>query len=88
MLGNFNFDLVMASTISVGGRKDNLGVDPSKDFHGTDFTLLLESLSCGQSFTDLDLPARAHLLGIMQGMELARTGKLAQWDLSAPFFEM
>ena len=78
----------MASTVTVGGKNDNLGVKPSKDFHGTDFILLLESLNCGQSFTDLDLPARAHLLGVLQGLELARTGKLADWDLTAPFFEM
>ena len=61
---------------------------PSKDFHGTDFVLLMESLNCGQSFTDLDSNARAHVLGLMQGLELARTGKLADWDLTAPFFEM
>ena len=70
----------MSSTVTVGGQVDNLGVDPSKDFHGTDFILLMESLSCGQTFTDLDLPARAHLLGLLQGLELARTGKLAKWD--------
>ena len=74
--------------MTVGGKNDNLGADPSPDFHGTDFTLLIESLNCGQSFTDLNLPARAHLLGLLQGLELARTGKLAKWDLSAPFFEM
>ena len=78
----------MASTIKVGDKIDNLGADPSPDFHGTDFVLLLESLGCGQSFTDLDGTARAHLLGLLQGLELARTGKLAKWDLSAPFFEM
>ena len=74
--------------MAVGSRKVNLGVDPSSDYHGTDFQLLLESLDCGQSFTDLNLPARAHLLGLLQGMELARTGKLSNWDLTAPFFEM
>ena len=78
----------MASTVTIGDKNDDLGADPSSDFHGTDFVLLLESLSCGQSFTDLDEKARAHLLGLLQGLELARTGKLAKWDLTAPFFEM
>ena len=72
----------------MGDATESLGVEPSPDFHGTDFNLLLESLNCGQSFTDLNLPARAHLLGLIQGLELARTGKLAKWNLTAPFFEM
>ena len=78
----------MASTINVGETKINLGKDPSVDYHGTDFHLLLESLNAGQSFTDLDDTGRAHLLGLIQGLELGRTLRLEKWDLKAPFFSL
>ena len=78
----------MVTTVDVGGKVQDLGDDPSDKFHGTDFESLLESIDCGQKFTDLDSNARAHALGLLQGLELARTGRLAKWDLVAPFLEL
>ena len=78
----------MASTIDVGETKINLGKEPTSEYHGTDFQLLLESLNAGQSFTDLDDTGRAHLLGLMQGLELGRTLRLEKWDLKAPFLSL
>ena len=78
----------MAGTVNVGDNKLNLGDAPSRDYHGTDFHLLLESLNAGQSFTDLDATGRAHLLGLIQGLELGRHLQLIGWDLKAPFFTL
>ena len=56
---------------------------PDSKMHGTDFRLLLESLDAGMSFSELDDRGRAHSLGLLQGMILARTMKLADWDLES-----
>ena len=61
--------------------------EETKIYHGTGFVDLLESISAGQSFSDLDAVGRAHLLGVLQGLELAKTLKLKKWDLSAPFYD-
>ena len=61
--------------------------EDTKKYHGTGFNDLLESLSAGQSFSDLDAVGRAHLLGVLQGLELARSMKLDKWDLTAPFYD-
>ena len=74
----------MVGTIGVGKQRQTMNV-PHPDYHGTDFRLLLESMQAGMSFTDLDDRGRAHCLGILQGMTLARTMKLAAWDLNSPF---
>ena len=59
-------------------------VVPDKLMHGTDFRLLLESLDAGMSFSELDDRGRAHSLGLLQGLVLARTMKLQGWDLESP----
>ena len=56
---------------------------PDKKMHGTDFRLLLESLDAGMSFSELDDRGRAHSLGLLQGLILARSQKLEGWDLEA-----
>ena len=61
--------------------------EDAKKYHGTGFFDLLESVSADQSFSDLDAVGRAHLLGVLQGLELARSFKLENWDLSAPFYD-
>ena len=58
-----------------------------KKYHGTDFSTLIESMEAEQSFSDLDAVGRAHLLGFLQGLELARSLKLEKWDLDAPLYE-
>ena len=78
----------MAGNIRIGGTKASVGDDPTSEYHGTDFELLLESLNAKQSFSDLDDVSRAHVLGILQGMELMRTKKLENWDLRAPFLTL
>ena len=78
----------MAFTVNVGDRKVKLGDNPSPQYHGTDFELLLESMDAGQCFTDLDETGRAHLLGLMQGLELGRYLRLKGWDMQAPFFKL
>ena len=68
----------------IGNGKDTTTVTvPDKKLHGTDFRLLLESLDAGMSFSELDDTGRAHSLGILQGLILARTMKLAGWDLES-----
>ena len=78
----------MAMTVNNGdGRKTQME-KPSEEYHGTEFELLLESMNAKQTFTDLDAVGRAHLLGLLQGIELAKNMNLADWDLRAPFFSM
>ena len=74
----------MTGSIGMGQNKRTIPV-PHKDYHGTDFRLLLESMKAGMNFTDLDDRGRAHCLGLLQGLSLARTMKLAEWNLNTPF---
>ena len=70
----------MIGRIGTGEKQETVEV-PDKKLHGTDFRLLLESLDAGMSFTELDDRGRAHSLGLLQGIILARTSKLAGWNL-------
>ena len=78
----------MMLTIRDGSKKASTGFEPTVNYHGTDFELLLESVHAKQAFTDLDPESRAHLLGLMQGIELAQTMRLENWDLRAPFLSL
>ena len=81
------FFLDVATTVGHGNDARRMTEDERKKYHGTGFVELLESIAVGQSFTDLDPVGRAHLLGVLQGIELVKTGKLGKWDLSAPFYD-
>ena len=61
---------------------------PDAEHHGTDFRLLLDSLRANMSFTDMDDRSRAHSLGVLQGLILARTMKLEGWDLESSFMSL
>ena len=65
------------------GEAQKIVAVPDASLHGTDFRLLLESLDAGMSFSELDDRGRAHSLGLLQGLILARTAKLAGWDLES-----
>ena len=73
----------MIGTVGTGESRRSVSV-PDKEFHGSDFRLLLESMRGGMSFTDLDDRGRAHCIGLLQGLILARSMKLAGWDLESP----
>ena len=77
----------MATTLGHGVQKQYVTEMNKGIYHGTDFESLIEGLNAGQSFTDLDDVGRAHLLGLLQGLELARSMRLENWDLQAPFYE-
>lgn len=77
----------MAQTIGSGNQRREMTPQEKGKYHGTDFESLLESVDANQSFTDLDEVGRAHLLGLLQGIELVKTMKLANWNLDAPFFD-
>ena len=77
----------MATTLGHGARKRYMTDEDRKKYHGTDFSALLESVEAEQSFSDLDAVGRAHLLGLLQGMELVRSMKLDKWDMEAPFYD-
>ena len=77
----------MATTLGHGVQKRYMSDEETKKYHGTDFHALVESMEAEQSFSDLDAVARAHLLGLLQGLELSRSLKLAKWDLEAPFYD-
>lgn len=72
----------MVGRIGTGKDQKTVAV-PDKKLHGTDFRLLLESLDAGMSFSEMDDTGRAHSLGLLQGMILARTMKLTGWDLES-----
>ena len=72
----------MIGRIGTGQDQKVVGV-PNKEFHGTNFRLLLESLNAGMSFSELDDNGRAHSIGLLQGLILAQTGKLTDWDLES-----
>ena len=77
----------MATTLGHGPAKRYMSEEDTKIYHGTGFGEMLESVKAEQSFSDLDAVGRAHLLGVLQGLELARSGKLSNWDLTAPFYD-
>ena len=74
--------LEMIGRVGTGVEQKTVSV-PNSSLHGTDFRLLLESLEAGMSFSELDDRGRAHSLGLLQGMILARTAKLSGWDLES-----
>ena len=77
----------MAGRVGTGSQQKYVNV-PDKDHHGSDFRLLLDSLRANMSFTEIDDRARAHCIGVLQGLALARTGKLEGWDLETPFMSL
>ena len=79
--------LALSTTLGHGAEKRCMTEEETRKYHGTGFNDLLESISADQSFSDLDAVGRAHLLGVLQGLELARSLKLAKWDLTAPFYD-
>ena len=77
----------MAGRVGTGAQQKFIEV-PDKETHGSDFRLMLDSLRAGMSFTELDDRARAHCIGLLQGLALARTGKLEGWDLESSFLSL